>query len=314
MRATPGGQSGNVAASRPLTQAREIPGSPVITSDPVSDRRDRYRRNGYLYPLDLFDATAVSLIRAEFDRAESDARDRDLKDQFPLLIRANAQYVLPFVHRVATTPALLDAVEEILGPDLMLWSAEFFIKPARSGKIVSWHQDLTYWGLGETDDEITAWIALSDVTVESGCMRFLPGSHRLPIQPHKDSFDEANLLSRGQVVAMDVNEDETVNVTLKPGQVSLHHGRMFHASGPNRSEQDRVGLVFRFITPSVRQLVAKQDYAMLVRGEDRYGHWILQQPPIENFSPGDLERHERIRRDQSDALAEGAARSLHAAY
>ena len=166
----------------------------------------------------------------------------------------------------------------------------------------------------ETDDEITAWLALSEVNVESGCMRFLPGSHRQPILPHRDTFAEGNLLSRGQEVAVDVDENEAVEVELRPGQVSLHHGRIFHASGPNRSAHDRVGLVFRFLTPDVKQLVAQRDYALPVRGSDDRGNWIHVQPPARNFDPADLELYRRIRDEQRAALAQGAARDLHAAY
>jgi chlorinating enzyme len=281
-----------------------------LTDTQVAD----YRSDGYLFPLEVFNAPQVEMILAEFAQAQAFASAIGLESEWPRLIRANANYLMPFVYQVATAPRLLDPVESILGPDLLLWSAEFFIKGARSDKIVSWHQDLTYWGLGETDDEITAWVALSEVSVKSGCMRFLPGSHQQRIVPHRDTFDEANLLSRGQEVAVEVDEQQAVNVELHPGQMSLHHGRMFHASGPNSSAHDRIGLVFRFLTPSVRQLVAKRDYAMQVRGIDDQGNWIHVAPPTRNFAAADLELYERIREEQRVALAEGAEQEMHAAY
>jgi ectoine hydroxylase-related dioxygenase (phytanoyl-CoA dioxygenase family) len=280
----------------------------------TDEQVDQYRSNGYLFPLDAFNAPQVEMIVAEFEQAQADATALGLASAWPRLTRANAHYLLPFVCQVATAPRLLDAVESILGPDLLLWSAEFFIKGAHSDKIVTWHQDLTYWGLGETDDEITAWVALSEVNVESGCMRFLPGSQRQPILPHRDTFDTSNLLSRGQQVAVEVDEKHAVDVELHPGQMSLHHGRMFHASGPNRSDHDRIGLVFRFLTPSVRQLVSKRDYAMQVRGIDDQGNWVHVAPPTRNFAAADLALYERIRDDQRAALAEGALQELHAAY
>ncbi len=273
-----------------------------------------YRDNGYLFPLDVFNAPLVEMIRAELEQAQGDATRLGLDAEWPRLIRANAHYLLPFVYQVATAPRLLDAVESILGPDLLLWSAEFFIKDAHSDKLVSWHQDLTYWGLGETDDEITAWVALSESSVESGCMRFLPGSHQSRIVPHRDTFAETNLLSRGQEVAVDVDEAQAVNVELHPGQVSLHHGRMFHASGPNQSDHERIGLVFRFLTPAVRQLVSQRDYAMQVRGIDSIGNWIHVAPPTRNFAESDLKLYERIREDQRAALAAGAEQDMHAGY
>jgi hypothetical protein len=277
------------------------------------DQVEQYRANGYLFPLDIYNALQVDFIRAELEQAHADAVKLGLEDEWPFLTRANAHYLLPFVYQVATAPWLLDAVESILGVDILLWSAEFFIKDAHSDKIVSWHQDLTYWGLGETDDEITAWLALSEVNVESGCMRFLPGSHTQRLQPHIDTFDEANLLSRGQEVAVEVDESDAEDIVLHPGQVSLHHGRLFHASGPNHSDHDRIGLVFRFLTPGVRQQVSKRDYAMQVRGIDSQGNWIHVAPPTRNFAPADLALYARIKQDQSTALAQGAEQDLHAA-
>ena len=113
---------------------------------------------------------------------------------------------------------------------------------------------------------------------------------------------------------MEVDEKDAVDVVLRPGQMSLHHGRIFHASGPNQSDQDRIGLAFRFLTPAVKQQVSGRDYAMQVRGIDARQNWIHVAPPTRNFSPADLELHRRIREDQSLALASGAKQELHAAY
>jgi len=280
----------------------------------ASEQVDAYRRNGYLFPLDVFASAQVEAIRAELEQAQRDAVASGLEDEFSQLVRTNAQYLLPFVYHVATAPQLLDRVESILGPDLLLWSAEFFIKGALSDKIVSWHQDLTYWGLGETDDEVTAWLALSDVSIESGCLRFLPGSHHQKLLPHRDTYDANNLLSRGQEVAVEVDENQAIDVVLRPGQLSLHHGRIFHSSGPNRSDHDRIGVAFRFLTPAVKQQVAKRDYAMQVRGIDARQNWVHVAPPTRNFAPADLDLYRRIREDQHLALAAGATQELHSAY
>ena len=278
------------------------------------DQVDQYQRDGFLFPLDVFDNKQVANILEQLEYSRAVAREQGLEPELAQLLRTNTHYILPFVSEVARAPQLLDRVESILGPNILLWSAEFFIKGAHTDKIVSWHQDLTYWGLGETNQEMTAWLALSDVNVESGCMRFVAGSHHQQIVPHRDSFDATNLLSRGQEVAVDVAEDDAVDVVLEPGQVSFHHGRMFHSSGPNRSAQDRIGLALRFITPEVKQVVAKRDYAMLVRGIDEGKNWIHVSPPGRLFDPADLKLHARIKRDQSAALAEGAEQELYTAY
>ena len=271
----------------------------------TSAQTDSYQENGYLFPLELLNAEELEVLLGEIDQARDDARALGIEADLPMYMRTNVHLLLPCVHRLASSAKLLDQVESILGPDILLWSAEFFIKKAHTDKIVSWHQDLTYWGLGETDEEMTAWVALSDVTTEAGCMRFVPGSHKQRILPHRDTFAEDNLLSRGQEVAVEVDESEAVDVVLNPGQVSFHHGRIFHASGPNHSDHDRVGLVFRFLTPSVKQQVAERDYAMTVRGRDHSGNWIEVAPPQQNFAAEALALYDEIKAVQFDALAEG---------
>ena len=278
------------------------------------DQIDSYQRDGYLFPLDLLDSGEVEETIHELQRAHDDARALGLESKWPMYLRTNVHLLLPFVSRLGSSAGLLDQVESILGPDILLWSAEFFIKPAHTNKVVSWHQDLTYWGLGETDEEMTAWVALSDVTEAAGCMRFVPGSHRHRILPHRDTFAEDNLLSRGQEVAVDVDESDAVKVILRPGQVSFHHGRIFHASGPNHSDHDRIGLVFRFVTPSVKQQVAARDYAMTVRGGNDSDHWIEVTPPRQNFAADSLALYEMVRAVQNQALAEGIeTEQMHAA-
>ena len=269
-----------------------------------NDQVSQYHRDGYLFPLAVFDREQVAGFLSQMETARSDAENKKLSgvDRY---FRANAQLVMPFVCEIAKSPGLIDKVASILGPDLILWSAEFFIKKTKTDKIVSWHQDLTYWGLGDTDEEITAWLALSDVNVASGCMRFVAGSHQQRILPHRDTFDESNLLSRGQEVAVDVDESKAVNVCLKPGEMSFHHGRIFHASGPNQSEQDRIGLAFRFLTPGVRQLVNQRDYALPLRGTDSSGNWIHVTAPTENFDASALKLYAQVKDDQSAALAQG---------
>ena len=127
-----------------------------------------------------------------------------------------------------------------------------FIKEPHSKKIVSWHQDLTYWDL-DNSEETTCWVALTPVSEANGCMKFIPGSQKQRILPHTDTFAEDNMLSRGQEIAVKVDEDDAVNVELAPGQASLHHGHLFHASGPNVSGIPRVAVAIRYIKTSMKQ-------------------------------------------------------------
>lgn len=269
-----------------------------------------YHEDGFVKPVRAFSTQDAAKIRAEIEALERDHASGAGGHTLGQFFRVNGQVTIPLLANIARTASVLDAVESILGPDLLVWSCELFIKEAGSEKIVSWHQDLTYWGMGETDDEVTAWIAFSDVSERAGCMRFVPGSHKLRIQPHNDSFSDDNLLSRGQEVAVEVDENDAVSDALAPGEMSLHHGRLFHASGPNRSDDRRIGMAIRYVTPSVEQTIAARDYAMLVRGADHSRNWINIAPPQSLFAPASLALYDRILADQAAALTAGAEQAV----
>ena len=261
----------------------------------------RYRRDGFAFPWRaLPEAEALAMARDVEALIEADSRALRHMRSYPHL-------VFPAVDKLAHDDRVLDAVERVLGPDLLLWSTSYFLKPPRSADHVSWHQDLTYWGLSGTD-QVSAWVAFSPITVANGCMRFLPGSHRRPIEAHRDTFDEDNQLTRGQVLALDIDEARTVPVTLEPGEMSLHHGHLFHASGPNTTDEWRIGITMIYLAPSMRQVVAKTDYARLVRGEDRYGHFGRLPRPRFDFDPVGIEASERATGAVSEALYQGAAK------
>ena len=205
-------------------------------------------------------------------------------------------------------PAILDVAQAVLGPDLLCWSTDFFIKDARQPGYVTWHQDLTYWGLDGTD-EATAWVALSPSTVQSGCMRVYPGSHKRDIVPHRDTFASDNMLSRGQRLAEEIDESKAADLVLAPGQISLHHGRIFHASGPNRSDDRRIGFAIRYIAPSMRQARGTGAWAHLVRGTDEYRHFEHLPRPRVDFEPGALAMRARIVGAMEEVLYDGAAES-----
>lgn len=265
-----------------------------------------YWDQGYLFPFDLFTAEEVAALRAELETIERDYLDADLPLPLNTYKRVNAHVVMPLAARVAQDPRILDLVEGILGPDLLVWSAEFFIKEPGTKHVVGMHQDLTYWGLGETPDQLTAWLALSPSTHDSGCMEFVAGSHKNPILPHNDTFSDDNLLSRGQEIAVDVPADERTLIELQPGQMSLHHGLTIHGSGPNVSDDRRIGLAIRYLNPKAQQEVADRDFAMLVRGKDEVSNFTHIPAPTGLFSPDALDLYEEIRRTQAKALAQGA--------
>lgn len=267
---------------------------------------EQYRRDGFLCPVDVLTPAEAAAHRAALEGLEARYRSEELRRPINQYHRVNAHLVSEVARAAALDPRIVDAVESILGPDLMIWGAEYFIKEPRTTKIVSWHQDLTYWGMDGTDHEVTAWLALSPATEASGCMKFVPGSHKQTIVPHNDTFAENNLLSRGQEIAVEVNEADAVVAALQPGQMSLHHGRLFHASGPNLTDDRRIGFVVRYIRPDTPKAGKGRDYAMLARGCDRTMNRINMVPPPGSFSPGALAMYEEVLAEQARTLAAGA--------
>ena len=260
-----------------------------------------YERDGYAFPLDVLAADAAAGYLDRIEAAERDFAHLPL-DRY---LKNNVHIVLPVVDELMRLAPILDAVEAILGPDLLVWGCTLFTKEPASASYVSWHQDLTYWGL-DSIDEVTAWLALTPATTENGAMRFVPGSHRREIVDHRDTFEADNMLTRGQEIAVEVDEDEAVDVVLAAGQMSLHHGRMFHSSRPNVSERRRVGVAVRYIAPHVRQVVGARDYAALVRGADRYGHFVPVPSPAADFAPEALGFYEETHAAQNSYLYVGA--------
>ena len=275
-----------------------------------SSHKADYDRNGFVFPIDVLTPTEAATARAELERIEHAWLDNGLPLALNQYKRVNAQVVMPLAARLALDPRILDAVEGILGPDLMIWSAEFFIKQPNTQHIVSMHQDLTYWGLGATDHQVTAWLALSSATVASGCMDFVAASHKNPILSHKDTYSDLNLLSRGQEVQVDVRPEDKTAIELKPGQMSLHHGLTIHGSSPNQSDDRRIGFAIRYINPNAHQEVADRDYALMARGVDLSGNFIHYAAPEQLFSKAGLALYDRIRTDQAKALAAGAAANV----
>lgn len=261
-----------------------------------------YARDGYFFPLQAMSAAAAQRYRTELERLQKQYGG----DEFKAIWFGHADFVLPFVDEITRLPSILEPVQAVLGPDLLVWGTNFFIKEAQSTEYVSWHQDLTYWGLDDAA-EVTAWVALSPATPESGCMRFIPGTHNREIVAHQDTFDSSNLLTRGQEIAVQVDEDQAVDIVLEPGQMSLHHGRIFHGSRPNRSDDRRIGLAIRYISPAMRNLSGEKGYAHLVAGEDRYGHFEIVPPPETAMAPADVHVARSALATQERVLYAGAS-------
>ena len=215
---------------------------------------------------------------------------------------------MPLAYEIAAHSAILDVVEGILGPDVLLYSTEFLIKEPHTKHVVTMHQDLAYWGLGEIDGILTAWLALTPATPQSGCMDFVKGSHKSPIIPHEDNFDELNLLSRGQEIKVNVAEEDKSSGALATGEMSLHHGLMIHGSGANTSDDRRIGVVMRFLSPHVKKPNNAPDYGVAMRGNCDTGNFTLCHAPKGLFHPEDLLLYVEIRTEQAKVMMAGADR------
>ena len=284
-----------------MTHAGALQGGKLTDAD-----RARYWDQGFLHPIRVFPEAETQAIREKVEAMERDWLDAGLPLPLNTYKRVNAHVVMPLVAEIARDKRVLDVVESILGPDILIYSGEFFTKEPHTSHIVSMHQDLTYWGLGAIDGLVTAWIALSPATRASGCMDFVAASHKNAILPHTDTFAKDNMLSRGQEVAVDVAEDDKVAIELQPGEISLHHGLTIHGSGPNTSPDRRIGLVIRYIRPDMAQRVGGRDHAMTARGEDRFGNFVHVPAPDQLFSASALALYEEIRLEQAKVMMKDA--------
>ena len=160
----------------------------------------------------------------------------------------------------------------MLGPDLLCRSSSIFLKEPGTSSFVAWHQDARYWDL-DPPDVATAWIALGPSTVENGALRVLPGSQCAPLMRHGALDAAGNMLSRGQGIVDQIDEEQAVTLTLAPGEMSIHDVRLAHASAPNRSRERRIGYAIRYVAAHVRSRRTPRDTGVLVRGTDRFGHF-----------------------------------------
>ncbi|MGE0239501.1 MAG: phytanoyl-CoA dioxygenase family protein [Parvibaculaceae bacterium] len=238
------------------------------------DMAHRFRRDGFVAP--------VAAIRPEETQAilnEIALLRRQLGGEAETILRHKPHLVLPSFAGLIRDHRVTDAVAALLGPDLLCWTTNLFAKTPGDGMRVSWHQDGTYWGLSSAD-VVTAWVALSPSTPENGCLRVIPGSHTWPQQQHRDTYAPDNLLTRGQEIAVEVDESEAVDIVLGPGEMSLHHVMIAHASEPNRGAVPRLGVAIRYISTAVEQTSGMTDSASLARGQDRHGHFEAEPAPV----------------------------------
>lgn len=260
---------------------------------------EQFRRDGYVHPIRVMSEEQAGELRSRLESFEA-ATGGPLKGD----MRHKTHLLFAWLADLVHNQTILDAVEDLHGPDLFCWSSGFFIKEPRNPSFVSWHQDATYWGLNKPD-VVTAWIALSPSTRENGAMGVIPGTHRLSQIPHRDTFAKDNLLSRGQEVAVEVDPAQAVTIELRPGEISLHHVLLVHGSAPNPSDTRRIGFTARYIPTSVRQVAGERDSATLVRGVDTYHHFEHEPRATRDLDPAFVALHREIAERNAKILFRG---------
>lgn len=250
----------------------------------------QYRADGFLFPVDALSPSEVQQYRESL--AVTERRLGGSLMQVDRKFRGNLHLLCRWVDELARHPAIVDAVEDLLGPDILLYTSRWFIKEPHTGEVAAWHQDSTYFGL-RPYDHVTAWVALSNVSRAAGPVEFAVGSHIRGQLLQQSNVVKNSVNTAGQIIVEWFDQSQIEAAVLAPGQFSLHHTCVVHQSGPNASDERRVGLALSYIPTRTRHVGIRQMPASLVRGEDRYGHFDLQPAPSEDFGAAERERHDR---------------------
>ena len=261
----------------------------------------QFKTDGYVTPISVLSASEANQMRQQLQSVEA------VQDGALYPAQRNKSFLLfKWLNDLTRDPRVLDPVSQLIGPDILLWNTLFWIKEPGASSYISWHQDTRYWGLS-SDQVVTAWIALAPASVEAGCMRVMPGTHRGNVLPHEDKYHKDNMLTRGQEIIEGVDDDKAVFMPLEIGQMSIHNYRLAHASGPNKSNDRRIGISMHFMPPDTQQIVGNWDCAMLVRGNDPYGHFEEAPIPSRDFDPEAVAFHEKAAKAINEVLYNGAA-------
>jgi hypothetical protein len=253
----------------------------------------QYEADGWVSPVDL-----LTSEQADECRNQLEAWELLRGGSLPPHERSGGHILFPWIDELMRAERILDAVEDLIGPNILCWNSVFWIKEAQSSSYVGWHQDLQYWGLSNSE-VVSIWIALSNASEDAGCMNVIPGSHKETIE-HAETYAKNNLLSRGQELEIDISQRKTVPMALKAGQVSFHNVRTAHGSGPNKTNDRRIGLSLHYMPPHTEQTLSEWDCASLVRGTDQYRHFEHCPRPSADLEPNAVDFHKRA----SDAMRE----------
>lgn len=242
--------------------------------------RERFDANGVIAPILVFDDVEIAALWANIARVETERGGR-----LSAFANAKPHLLLPFLWQVVHDPRVVDCVEDLIGPDIVCMGSSLIQKAPHSSARVAWHQDATYWGLSQPR-AVTAWIAVTPSTPESGCVRVVPNTHRQALA-HEDSHDPDNMLGARERLMGGVDTTKAIDLVLQPGEMSLHHPLIVHGSDRNMTDVPRIGFAARYLPGDVYQ---EGGTATLVRGKD-VGRVPLEREPRAEFEPDALARH-----------------------
>ncbi len=246
-----------------------------------SSQIKKYNAEGFIAPIDVFSTQEADEIKKEIEFIE-----KKWPNELEGIGRNYIHLISPKFDKVCHNSKILDAVESIVGKNILVCGTTLFIKNPNEKGFVSFHQDAKYIGL-EPHNWVTAWVALTDSNEKNGCMKMWAGTHKNEIKHHNQKFDENNLLTRGQTIE-NVPINETTPVVLKAGQMSLHHPAIIHGSGLNKSKERRIGFVIQsYIGTNVDQVLGKM-YVQLARGEDLFNYHEKANRPIQLMDKKDI--------------------------
>ena len=268
----------------------------VLTPEQI----EQFNTEGYVTPVRIMDAAEAGTLRAKLEATEA-ARGGKLAPTE----RSKAHMLFKWLDDLIRDPRVLDPIEQLIGPNILCWNTLFWIKEAQSPSFVSWHQDTKYWGLS-SERVITAWLALSPASLDAGCMRVMPRTHIGDVLPHDDQYHQDNLLTRGQQITEGVDDAEAIYMPLQVGEMSLHNYRLAHASGPNNTDDRRIGVSMHFMPTETGQIVGNWDSAALVRGEDTFGNFTHTPIPTADFDEEAVAFHAKAAQAINEIVYTGA--------
>lgn len=251
--------------------------------------RSTYQRDGMVPEVDVLSWQEAKAARQNLQDFISQHRDVPSYADWTYF---KSHLVLKWVAELAAHPALLDHMEALIGPDILLWNSFIPAKPPKSSGHFGWHQDATYWPISPVNRVVTFWLALCNVSPTNGGMRMVPGSHRQGQLPHLQTADASSMLRRSQQVDLDVDESNAIEIRLASGQASVHHPLTLHGSGGNASNDWRLGIGFNYAAGDVSTVKGYRDSALLLRGNSGASNFNRETIPDADLSPSSLERYQ----------------------